>query len=79
VKTIAQQAMTQTERNAFALPLRAIVVAHVAGMCAVTVNIIKRRRVSELPKLSKRLSRFIGFNWKRSISIRGVSLLVANG
>ncbi|MGZ3236761.1 MAG: hypothetical protein ACXWIN_07575 [Burkholderiaceae bacterium] len=75
MKTFAQQSMTQTERNAFALSLRAVVLSRVAGMCAVTVNVIKRR----VAKLSKHLSRFIGFNWKRSISIRGASLLVANG
>ena len=74
MKTIAQQSMAQTERNAFALSLRAVV-SRVAAMCAVTVNVIKRR----VTKLSKHLSRFIGFNWKRSISIRGASLLVANG
>jgi hypothetical protein len=68
--------MAQTERNAFALALRAAAVSSVVtDMCVVTVNIIKRR----VTKLSKRLSHFIGFNWKRSISIRGASLLVANG
>ena len=67
--------MTQTERIAFALALRAVVLSSAVGMCVVTVNVIKRC----VTKPSKRLSRFIGFNWKRSISIRGDSLLVANG
>jgi hypothetical protein len=78
VKTIAQQSMTQKERNAFGLSLRAVVLSRVAGMCAVTVSLISAIK-RHLSRVNKPVSGFIGSNWKRGTSIRGASPLVANG
>jgi len=70
VKAIAQLRMTQTERQAFGLSLRAVVTA------CVTASVMKRHP-SRLDSLKPG---FIGSNWKHGgNSIRGASPLVANG
>jgi hypothetical protein len=81
VKTIAQQSMTRKERPAFGLMLRAVAmqVAAAAVACA-AVNPNKHCSFQLRSfDLIKSVSRFIGSNWKRSISIRGENPLVANG